>query len=282
VQIVPDFTASPAFEGNIVSLLRQTAQSAILPYFQNLQNSQITTKTSATDFVTIADKQAERALISGLRSLLPEADFIAEEMHSLSGKPSVQTDKAYIWTIDPLDGTRNFVKGDHQFCMMIGLLKHGWPIWSCIYHPLKDEAVIAKQDRTVYLIGSDNQRVSCQPRRNKGPLSCLSGSLNAMGFPPDIRDRVRQRLKQLKGRFHAGSAGIDAMNIACAKSDYLMHSKLTFWDSVPVVMTLTGLGYYIRMAPDGGVYQPGQTGILIGAANRESWQEIVNYIWSDL
>ncbi len=72
-----------------------------------------------------------------------------------------------------------------------------------------------------------------------------------MGFTTDIRDQVREKLKTLKGRFHVGSAGVEAMNIACGRSDYLMHSKLTYWDSVPVVMVLDAMGYHVRLGPSG-------------------------------
>ena len=61
-------------------------------------------------------------------------------------------------------------------------------------------------------------RYSAQDKK----LDEMRGNMNAMGFPIDIRDRVREKLKTLKGRFHVGSAGLEAMNIACATSDYLM------------------------------------------------------------
>ena len=108
----------------------------------------------------------------------------------------------------------------------------------------------------------------------------MRGNMNAMGFPSDIRDRVREKLKTLKGRFHVGSAGVEAMNIACATSDYLMHSKLTYWDSVPVVMVMQALGHHVRLAPGGLPYQPGDKGVLLAAPSAVIWQELADFVWS--
>ena len=69
----------PHLDEDILSLQKRVAEQNILPYFKNLKELDIDTKSSATDFVTIADQQAERHLISGLKHLLPEARFVAEE-----------------------------------------------------------------------------------------------------------------------------------------------------------------------------------------------------------
>ena len=104
--------------------------------------------------------------------------------------------------------------------------------------------------------------------------------MNAMGFDNTIRDRVRKKLKTLKGRFHIGSAGVEALSIAAGSCDYLMHSKLTYWDSVPVVMVLNSLGYHVRLAPSGALYQPGDKGVLLAAPTANIWQLLADFIWS--
>ena len=267
------------FDQDILALLSRVGREDILPHFRNLDKKDVDTKASDTDFVTIADRQAEKHLIAGLKNLLPEARFVAEENTALHGLPEA-LESGYVWTIDPLDGTRNFVKGDEQFCSMLGLLYDGQPVAAWIYKPLSGEAVIAHHgQRPRYITGNGEGR-ECSYSGQDKRLDEMRGNMNAMGFPIDIRDRVREKLKTLKGRFHVGSAGVEAMNIACATSDYLMHSKLTYWDSVPVVMVMQALGHHVRLAPGGLPYQPGDKGVLLAAPSAVIWQELADFVWS--
>jgi len=274
---IPDLPAY--FDDDIIALLMRVGEQDILPYFQNLQALDIQTKSSATDFVTIADKRAEKKLIEGLHLLLPDARFVAEENTAQFGLPSA-LDSGFVWTIDPLDGTRNFVKGHSDFCSMLGLLYDGVPVAAWLHKPLSKESVIARAGQVLRYIDSDGQMQICAGRTDNAPLDEMRGNMNAMGFTTDIRDRVREKLKTLKGRFHVGSAGVEAMNIACGKSDYLMHSKLTYWDSVPVVMVMQALGYHVRLAPCGTPYQAGDKGVLLAAPTPLVWQELADFVWS--
>ena len=274
---IPDLPAY--FDDDIIALLMRVGERDILPYFQNLQALDIQTKSSATDFVTIADKRAEKKLIEGLHLLLPDARFVAEENTAQFGLPSA-LDSGFVWTIDPLDGTRNFVKGHSDFCSMLGLLYDGVPVAAWLHKPLSKESVIARACQVPRYIDSDGQMQICAGRTDNAPLDEMRGNMNAMGFATDIRDRVREKLKTLKGRFHVGSAGVEAMNIACGKSDYLMHSKLTYWDSVPVVMVMQALGYHVRLAPCGTPYQAGDKGVLLAAPTPLVWQELADFVWS--
>ncbi len=273
---------SPHFDEDILSLQTRVAEQDILPYFQNLRELDIETKSSATDFVTIADKQAERQLISGLKRLLPEAGFVAEENTAQFGL-SEALDTGFVWTIDPLDGTRNFVKGNAQFCTMLGLLYDGMPVGAWLYKPLTSESVMARHDglpRYIDAQGSQQNHQSNATNLGNASIHSLKGCMNAMGFDSAIRERVREKLKTIKGRFHIGSAGVEAMSIAAGSCDYLMHSKLTYWDSVPVVMVLNSFGYHVRLAPSGAHYQPGDKGVLLAAPTPEIWQQLADFVWS--
>ena len=120
----------------------------------------------------------------------------------------------------------------------------------------------------------------CKPRHREKELPLLQGTLNAMGFDLSIREQVRNKLRNLNGRFHLGSAGIDAFYIALGQSDYLMHSKLTPWDSVPVELTCRELGYNVQLAPEGTPFHWREKGVLLAASTKVKWQEIADFIWS--
>jgi 3'(2'), 5'-bisphosphate nucleotidase len=84
--------------------------------------------------VTIADKLSEDILIKGLGRITPDIPVIAEEMAE-AGKAFDIKNHDYVWMVDPLDGTKEFVKGTHDFTINIGLLKNMSPVFGLVYLP---------------------------------------------------------------------------------------------------------------------------------------------------
>ena len=266
----------------VLLILKQASEVIILPRYKRLSDADISTKTDANDFVTVADLEAEADISSKLLKILPGSRCIGEESVA-EGRCDVTTsDTNYTWIVDPIDGTRNFVTGEEHFCCMVSLLGKGNPLRSWIYRPLVGDAVVAVKDNGVSHYLPTGEVVACKPRWHQNELPLLQGTLNAMGFDLSIREQVRNKLRSLKGRFHLGSAGVDALYIALGQSDYLMHSKLTPWDSVPVELTCRELGYHVRLAPDETPFHWQAKGVLLAASTKKQWREIVNFIWSEI
>ncbi len=266
-------------DNEVLLVLKQASEVIILPRYKRLSNSDISTKTDETDFVTIADREAEADITSKLLRMLPGSRCIGEESVAEGRCDITTSDADYTWIVDPIDGTRNFVAGEEHFCCMVSLIGKESPLRSWIYRPLVGDAVVAGKDKGVSHYLATGEVVACKPRRHQNQLSLSRGTLNAMGFDLSIRDQVRNKLRGLKGRFHLGSAGIDALYIALGQSDYLMHSKLTPWDSVPVELTCRELGYHVRLAPDETPFHWQAKGVLLAASTKKQWQEIVDFIW---
>ncbi len=119
-----------------------------LQYFDQLQDvmirsGQLIMQKFRTDYeifekdggsiVTAVDLENELFLKAELAKIVPQAGFCAEE----SGLSDTQSD--FMWVIDPLDGTRNFVKGIAHFCIMVALTYQGEPIVTAIYQPITKE-----------------------------------------------------------------------------------------------------------------------------------------------
>ena len=264
----------------VLSILREATEQLILPRYQNLADTEVKTKTSATDFVTIADREAEAFIAPALLSLLPGSTCIGEESVAEGKITITAVDEGYIWTVDPIDGTRNFVAGTEHFCCMVSLIDGLEPIKSWIYRPLSGDAIVASKNKGVRHYLANGQAVMCTARCREGEMAALQGTLNAMGFDLSIREAVRDRLRGLNGRFHLGSAGIDALYIALGQSDYLMHSKLTPWDTVPVDLTCRELGYHAGLAPDARRFSWQEKGVFLAASSPEQWRHMARYIWS--
>jgi 3'(2'), 5'-bisphosphate nucleotidase len=83
--------------------------------------------------VTNADTEANALITKALRELAPHIPIIAEEDEVLGA-----SGHALFWLVDPLDGTRSFVRGEPEFTVNIGLIKDGAPLLGVIYAPPQD------------------------------------------------------------------------------------------------------------------------------------------------
>src|SRR6266702_2469593 len=110
----------------------------------------------ANDFVTQIDSAAEDAIIGIVRKAYPDHGFLAEESGATPG------DAEYVWIIDPLDGTTNFIHGFPQYCVSIAVQQRGGLAHAVVYDPVKNELFTASKGRGAFL-NDRRMRVSkCQ------------------------------------------------------------------------------------------------------------------------
>ncbi len=86
------------------------------------------------NFVTEYDTRAQKELFARLSAILPEAAFMGEEEET-----KTWSDKGFLFIIDPIDGTTNFIKQNHMICISAGLLKDGEPVLGIVYNPYRKE-----------------------------------------------------------------------------------------------------------------------------------------------
>ncbi|MEM9774911.1 MAG: 3'(2'),5'-bisphosphate nucleotidase CysQ [Chloroflexota bacterium] len=99
--------------------------------------------------VTDADKAADDYLKEALTVLFPQAGWLSEE----SADSDDRLNKEYVWIVDPLDGTKEFVMGIPEFSVSVALVKDGVPVIGAIYNPVTDEMVSAYEGSGVRLNG---------------------------------------------------------------------------------------------------------------------------------
>ncbi|HXC38899.1 MAG TPA: 3'(2'),5'-bisphosphate nucleotidase CysQ [Burkholderiales bacterium] len=86
--------------------------------------------------VTEADERAERVILAHLAALAPDIPAVSEEACSKDGLPPPT---ARFWLVDPLDGTREFVKRNGEFTVNIALIENGAPVLGVVYIPALDD-----------------------------------------------------------------------------------------------------------------------------------------------
>lgn len=174
------------------------------------------------NYVTYVDKHSEEIIVGRLKQLLPEAGFIAEE-NTIEARQ-----KEYMWVIDPLDGTTNYIHGLPCYSISIALMHQNEPVVGVIYDPNLDECFYAWKDSPAYLNGKPI-KVSTAP--------ALKDSLLATGFPyydysllDKYLDMFKWCLINTHGLRRIGSAAIDLAWVACGRFEAFYEYGLSPWD----------------------------------------------------
>ncbi len=176
------------------------------------------------DFVTEVDRAAEAAIIDTLSTAYPQHGFLAEESGTSHGEPQAE----YVWIIDPLDGTTNFIHGFPQYAVSIGLQHRGQITQAVVYDPPRNELFTASRGRGAFL----NDRRIRVSRRTK-----LREALIGTGFPFRQLDHLDEYVRMFKriteetaGIRRAGAAALDLAYVAAGRLDGFWEFGLSPWD----------------------------------------------------
>ena len=174
------------------------------------------------DFVSEVDHAAEEAVISVLREAYPDHGFLGEE----SGYHD--KDAEYLWVIDPLDGTTNFLHGNPQYCVSIALLHKGALNQAVVFDPNRNELFTASKGAGAFL----NDRRIRVSKTDK-----IEDALLGTGFPFREVDRLDEYMKMLEnamktcsGVRRPGAAALDLAWVACGRLDGFWEMGLSSWD----------------------------------------------------
>jgi len=200
------------------------------------------------DFVTEVDRAAEEAIIGILREACPEHGILAEE----SGRTGPQDGRGaeFVWVIDPLDGTTNFIHGFPQYAVSIALTKKGMPEHAVIFDPTANELFTASRGRGAFL----NERRIRVSKRQK-----LADALLGTGFPFRQFNHIdayiamfRELTKKSAGLRRPGAAALDLAWVACGRLDGFFEIGLKPWDMAAGLLLIQEAGGFTADFEDKG------------------------------
>ena len=208
---------------NIAVKAARTAGAIINRASLDIDLVKINTK-APNDFVTEVDHAAEAAIIETLLGAYPGHGILAEESGSSHGAP----DSEFVWIIDPLDGTTNFIHGFPVYCVSIALAVRGQVQQAVVYDPNRNDLFYASKGRGAFL-NDKRLRVSKRVRL----ADCLLGT----GFPFRKGDNFKRYLEMLEvlmpataGLRRPGSAALDLCYLAAGYVDGFFETGLSPWD----------------------------------------------------
>ncbi len=189
---------------------------------------------SKNDFVSYVDQEAERLLVRTLALILPEAGFVTEE------GTAHDNGEDYLWIIDPLDGTTNFIHTSTPYAISIALTYKQEPVVGVIHEITRKEIFYAWKGSKAYLNGSEIH-VSTTDK--------LPEALIVSGRPhhyqdryPELLNSVDYFLKNTHGLRLSGSAASDLAYVACGRYDGRYEFNLKPWDIAAGVLIIQQAG----------------------------------------
>lgn len=178
-------------------------------------------KSSATDMVSAADRDAEELILGGIRDTRPEDGLLAEE----GGRAEAVSGRR--WVIDPLDGTTNFLYGFPGWAVSIALEDRLGGLVGVVFDPVRDEVFSASRGAGAFL---NDEHLGMRDRAS------LATALVATGFGYDAERRLKQAqvlagvLPRVRDIRRAGAAALDLCWLAAGRLDAYYERGLNAWD----------------------------------------------------
>ncbi|WP_406398560.1 inositol monophosphatase [Streptomyces sp. NBC_00879] len=218
--------------------VRKAAATEITPRYRQLAAHEIVEKTGPHDLVTTADRNAEEHLTASLTALLPGSVVVGEEaVHADPRVYEALQGDAPVWIVDPVDGTRQFVRGEPGFCTLVALAQHGEVLASWTYAPVLEEMAIA--------IRGGGARLNGTPIRSGSPTPGAVLEI-AMSHPDYTTPDQKHALLGLNADgVHArpcGSAGLEYLSVARGDLDAVAFSWENAWDHAAGLLLVTEAG----------------------------------------
>jgi 3'(2'), 5'-bisphosphate nucleotidase len=175
--------------------------------------------------VTVADRRASELIVAGLARRFTRDPVISEELPSLEATLAAER----VWLVDPIDGTKDFIRGLDGFSVMIGLARAGVPVLGVVHQPALERTFFATPDGGAHVVTREGvQPLAVSPVNSAADARLVA---SASHRSPDI-DRVKQTLG-IDSEQNVGSVGVKLCLIAMGLRDLYVNpqAKTKVWDT---------------------------------------------------
>jgi len=218
---------------------------------------EVRTKGSTTDFVTDIDHAAEAIVLDHLLKATPSFSVLSEEAGEMRRDPD------WMWIVDPIDGTTNFVRGIPHVSTSIALAHRGQPVVACIHDPIREETYTAVRGAGAWRNG---EKISVSSTES------LTGAVLVVGFSR-VRDRAARMVAGTRALLDSagilrttGSACLDQAFVACGRVDGMWYAGLSMWDVAAGTLLVTEAGGCVS-SPSGAHLEDPEEGVVVSNSN---------------
>ncbi|CAN5785557.1 3'(2'),5'-bisphosphate nucleotidase CysQ [soil metagenome] len=186
--------------------------------------------------VTLADQLASELIVKGLRAAFPEDPVISEEVPATPAELGVRR----VWLVDPIDGTKDFIRGGDGFAVMIGLLVDAVPVLGVVHQPTLERTFYGTPESSyVVTPGVAPQALAVSTIASAAEARLVASASHRSA---DI-DRVKSTLG-IENELNVGSVGVKLCLISMGVRDLYVNpaAKTKAWDTCAPEAILRGAG----------------------------------------
>lgn len=241
---VPTDTRAPCIAGltmramearTLLSVATKAAEEAgalLLDLFHRPAKG-VDSKSTPTDLVSDADREAERLILSWIERERPEDGVLAEEGGGGSSRSGIT------WIVDPLDGTVNFLFGIAAWAVSIAVEDESGAVAGVVHQPALGETFTAIRGEGAELNG---RAIRVSERADLGTALIGTGFAYDAAARAEQAEIVRRVLPRVRDVRRAGSAALDLTAVACGRLDGFYEAPMERWDRAAGVLLIEEAG----------------------------------------
>jgi 3'(2'), 5'-bisphosphate nucleotidase len=229
---------NPIKINDIIEIAKQAGKETLKIYERdfNIEYKESTYEGEGKSPLTEADMASHNLIINQLTKLYPDIPILSEESKAIPYE--IRKTWKYFWLIDPLDGTKEFIKKNGEFTINIALIHNNKPILGVVYVPVKDILYYADEN------GSFKQEKNNEPIKLE-PKETNNDKLNIVASRSHFNKETKEYIESLGKEYELVSAGssIKLCLVAEGKADIYPRLGPTMeWDTAAAHAVVNGIG----------------------------------------
>lgn len=229
-------------------------------------------KGNDSNYVTSADVNVQRYLEEHLPKLIPGSTFLGEE------EEEQVVESEYIWVVDPIDGTSNFIRGLGASAISVGLVKDGKPHLGVIYEPYRDEMYWAERGKGALLNG---QPIHVSDRDFKHATLCSAASLYNKDLAKPCFNIIEKVYFESDDFRRFGSAAIELAYLAAGRVELYFEIRLFPWDMAAGLVIIEEAGGFVEILHEEAFPLDRPAGV-IAANNKENFDKLREIVYAEI
>jgi myo-inositol-1(or 4)-monophosphatase len=228
---------------NLMIKAARKAGKSLVKDFREVENLQVSAK-GPGDFVTKADREAERLIKDDLMGARPTYGWLGEETGESAG-----ADPTRRWIVDPLDGTTNFLHGMPHWAISIALEHKGEIVSAVVFDAAKDELFWAEKGSGAWM---NDRRLRVSGRRQMHEAVFATGvPFGAKKSMPAMLSDLARLMPACAGMRRWGAASLDLAYVAAGRFDGYWERELQAWDIAAGLLLVKEAGGLVSAIRDG-------------------------------
>ena len=228
---------------NLMLKAARRAGKSLVKDFREVENLQVSTK-GPGDFVSKADREAERMIKEDLMGARPTYGWLGEE-----SAPEEGADPTRRWLVDPLDGTTNFLHGMPHWAVSIALEHKGEIVSAVVFDAAKDEMFWAEKGAGAWM---NERRLRVSGRRQMHEAVFATGvPFGAKKTLPAMLADLARLMPACAGVRRGGAASLDLAYVAAGRFDGDWERELQAWDIAAGVLLVREAGGIVQALREG-------------------------------